>query len=605
MGAILLAGLVALWPRVVAAADLILDQEQALHTTKGTADEMDIQPTQPKAQTFRPGRSGPLQQVSVMLFGLCSVCTGQRVQVDIVQGLPGAGGPVLATAVTTVRSGLFDETWYDLSFAAPPVVMADQTYSLILREAPPVSGGVNGSLGVSYTCWGKEGADPWPCTNGSGIDAYPRGNLWYFPGDAWHQFSGAAESDLTFKTWMAPANQPPVLSGVPAALTVDEDGSAAITGISVGDPDVGGNPLLVTLAAGHGSLTLGTTGGLTFTAGANGGTAMTFAGTLPAVNAAIGHIEYRPAPNYNGSDQVTLTVSDQGYTGSGGPLMASGTTAITVMPVNDAPVFTAASTNTMQTVPEQGQLTALAATDLEGDTLTFAKAQGSLPDGVTLNPDGSFTGTLSYQSAGTYQAVVAVSDGQAVTTGLLTIIVTNVDTTPALAPIPDQTNRKNDRVTLAVTAADVDGDALTFRAEGLPAGLTIDPATGTITGRIDRKAAGDYHAVVFAVDSTPVNGAEHSGSVSFTWTVAKRVIKGVVTDAATGAPVPGVLVVIRDAGGAVVSRTTTDGAGSFTAELPDGNYTITLTAPGYQPGTGEVAVGPETGDLSLVLAPQQ
>ena len=68
-------------------------------------------------------------------------------------------------------------------------------------------------------------------------------------------------------------------------------------------------------------------------------------------------------------------------------------------------------------------------------------------------------------------------------------------------------------VNLPVSATDSDGtQTLSYSAAGLPAGLSIDSATGTITGK--PATGGRYTVTVTAADGT---GA--SGSASFTWTV--------------------------------------------------------------------------------------
>ena len=49
---------------------------------------------------------------------------------------------------------------------------------------------------------------------------------------------------------------------------------------------------------------------------------------------------YAPPPTTTGAARLTITTNDLGNTGSGGPLNDTDTVAITVTPVNDAPVNT-------------------------------------------------------------------------------------------------------------------------------------------------------------------------------------------------------------------------------------------------------------------------
>ena len=70
---------------------------------------------------------------------------------------------------------------------------------------------------------------------------------------------------------------------------------------------------------------------------------------------------------------------------------------------------------------------------------------------------------------------------------------------------------------LTASATDTESGAiLTWSATGLPAGLSIDPSTGTITGT--PTTAGIYSPVVTATD-----GAGYSGTTTFTWTITNVV----------------------------------------------------------------------------------
>ncbi|MGE7433403.1 putative Ig domain-containing protein [Kitasatospora sp. NPDC001175] len=77
----------------------------------------------------------------------------------------------------------------------------------------------------------------------------------------------------------------------------------------------------------------------------------------------------------------------------------------------------------------------------------------------------------------------------------------------------NQTTAQGGSVSLQVSAHDsAPGQTLGYSASGLPAGLSIDSATGLITGTAS--TAGSYNVTVTATDSTNA-----SGSASFTWTV--------------------------------------------------------------------------------------
>jgi len=166
---------------------------------------------------------------------------------------------------------------------------------------------------------------------------------------------------------------------------------------------------------------------------------------------------------------------------------------------------------------------AISATDPNSSSLTYDAVK--LPVGLSINPGtGVISGTVDYLAAeafgGNYAVVVLVADalgGVSSTTFYWTI--TNTPQAPVLNPIPDQTNVTWDDVDLQVQAYQVDGDALTFNASGLPAGLQIDGPTGDIYGMIDGSAASTapYSVTVTATDNTPATPV--SVSQTFNWIV--------------------------------------------------------------------------------------
>ncbi|MDQ7016693.1 MAG: tandem-95 repeat protein, partial [Gammaproteobacteria bacterium] len=140
-------------------------------------------------------------------------------------------------------------------------------------------------------------------------------------------------------------NDAPVLT-LPAAQTVAEDGVLALNNISVADVDAGTGLLTVSLTLGdaqnpaNGTLNLAGSANLNFAIGSSAsGSSMTFSGTVADINNALGTLTYTGNLNFNGSERLNITVNDGGSSGSGGPLSDSGSVAIEVTPVNDAPLL--------------------------------------------------------------------------------------------------------------------------------------------------------------------------------------------------------------------------------------------------------------------------
>lgn len=105
-----------------------------------------------------------------------------------------------------------------------------------------------------------------------------------------------------------PSNRAPGIV-VPGAQSATSSVAKAITGTSITDTD--GNPQTVTLSVDHGTLTLASTTGLSFSVG--DGTAdatMTFSGSLANVNTAIATITYTATAFYYGSDTLSITTND-------------------------------------------------------------------------------------------------------------------------------------------------------------------------------------------------------------------------------------------------------------------------------------------------------
>ncbi|WP_085554245.1 beta strand repeat-containing protein [Azospirillum agricola] len=139
---------------------------------------------------------------------------------------------------------------------------------------------------------------------------------------------------------VTPVNDAPHVTAGTASLTTIKGVEVAVTGLSVSDIDAGSTPLLVTLTAGHGTLTLDG-GGLDAVITGNGTGSVTVRATLAVINSLLGATNgllYK-ATSYTGADSIGILVDDQGGGGAGGPLTATASVAVTVKPPNSSPVL--------------------------------------------------------------------------------------------------------------------------------------------------------------------------------------------------------------------------------------------------------------------------
>jgi hypothetical protein len=220
-----------------------------------------------------------------------------------------------------------------------------------------------------------------------------------------------------------------------------------------------------------------------------------------------------------GSLDLKITATDPGN------LSASQTFVLTVQNVNDAPV---ASGSIPAQSAKEGETFSLTLpeslfVDPDGDALSFAVtlADGSaLPAWLTFDAATKIlSGTPGAGEIGDLSLKVTASDGSLSASQTFVLTVQNVNDAPvASGSIPAQSGKEGEAFSLTLPESlfvDPDGDALSFAvtlADGsaLPAWLTFDAATKTLSGTPGAGEIGDLSLKVTATDQ---DGA--SASIDF------------------------------------------------------------------------------------------
>ncbi len=201
--------------------------------------------------------------------------------------------------------------------------------------------------------------------------------------------NGGTASAQVVITVAEPANTPPVAQN--QSVTTTEDTAKGITLVAA---DADGDALTYSIVSGP--------------------TEGTLSGTAP-------NVTYTPDHNYFGSDSFTFRAND----GEDDSNVA--TVSITVTPVNDAPTVTASADPTSGEAPLSVQFGAVG-DDVDGDALTYSWVFGDGGTSSEQNP------AHVYEAAGTYTAVVTVSDGDLTASASITITVTETPDTDWVEP---------------------------------------------------------------------------------------------------------------------------------------------------------------------------
>ena len=329
----------------------------------------------------------------------------------------------------------------------------------------------------------------------------------------------AADADgdrLTFSvqgnpSWLSINSNDGTLTGTPAAANV-----GAATGIVISVSDGTATTSLpaftVTVAQTNraptisGSPTTGATVGQAYTfrptAADADGDSLTFSvrgnpGWL-SINSNDGTLAGIPAAaNVGTASGIVISVSDGTATTS---LPAF---TVTVAQTNRAPTISG-SPATSATVGQAYTFRPTGA-DADGDSLTFS-VRGN-PAWLSINgTDGTLSGTPAAANVGTASGIViSVSDGTATTSlPAFAITVAQTNRAPTISGTPVTNARAGQPYAFRPTAADADGDRLTFSVRGNPAWLSINSNDGTLSGTPAAANVGTASGIVISVSDGTV-----------------------------------------------------------------------------------------------------
>lgn len=262
-----------------------------------------------------------------------------------------------------------------------------------------------------------------------------------------------------------PFNTALTMSGVNAPRVATNSGAATMT---------------VTLSVTNGVLNLGSTAGITITAGANGTSTMTFTGSPANINNALNNLVYTPTSGFSGGSTLT-------FFANGGGTSDTDTIGITVSPPTFS--FTLTKTTPTANVTAAGTVITYTVTatntgtgSLTGLTISDAVVQGA--SSTTLTPgapagDGGVSGTMEAGEIWVYTITHTVTQAQMDNAGNLVNTAT-FDTAQTVPQSASATTTITANPSLSVVKSSSASGFITDNILEAPAG-TVVTYTYTVT----------------------------------------------------------------------------------------------------------------------------
>ncbi len=228
---------------------------------------------------------------------------------------------------------------------------------------------------------------------------------------------------------------------------------------------------------------------------ADAGTELTFGAAQLPEGATFSEVDqtfsWTPGFEQAGTYSPRFTVSD-------GTDEVSMSVNITVNNVNRAPKIEEIAAQTTKE-NEMISFTVEASDEDSGTELTTRAV--SLPDGAKFDAGANtFRWKPGYDQAGSYTAEFEVSDGEAAVTLPVQITVENVNREPTINGPRSREVQAGQPLELQYEVNDPDNDEITFSADNLPSGASIDADNGRLTWQPGTDQAGDYTIDIKASD---------------------------------------------------------------------------------------------------------